>query len=117
MKSYFRLNGFPGSLGSQTVAAWTILASRAIAGAANKEETTSVAPISPNFIIMGFSPLCRVTRLVFATPDTFGARANNAIRVLFQFVAQPAQIAMMATQTQVGAAGFSFPVIAGRQRE
>ena len=65
----------------------------------------------------GLLPLCRVTRLVFATPDKFGARANNAIQFLFQFAAQPAQIAVMAAQTQVGAAGFSFPVIAGRQRE
>jgi hypothetical protein len=65
----------------------------------------------------GLLPLCRVTRLVFATPDRFSARANNAIRFLFQFAAQPAQIAVMAAQTQAGAAGFSFPVIAGRQRE
>jgi hypothetical protein len=65
----------------------------------------------------GLLPLCRVTRLVFATPDRFGARANYAIRFLFQFAAQPAQIAVMAAQTQVGAAGFSFPGISGRHRE
>ena len=57
----------------------------------------------------GLLPLCRVTRLVFATPDTFGTGANNAIRFLFQFAAQPAQIAVMAAQTQIVAAGISHP--------
>ena len=57
----------------------------------------------------GLLSLCRVTRLVFATPARFGARTNNAIQSLFQFAAQPAQIAVIATPTQVAAAGISHP--------
>jgi hypothetical protein len=57
----------------------------------------------------GLLPFAVVTRLVFATPNTSSARANNAFRFLFQFASQPAQIAVMAPQTQVATAGISHP--------
>jgi hypothetical protein len=57
----------------------------------------------------GLLPFAVVTLLVFATPDTSSARANNAFGLLFQFASQPAQIAVMAPQTQVATAGISHP--------
>src|SRR5580692_533855 len=51
--SYFLLNGFPGSLGSQTVtgAGWLVFAFVAITGPASKEETTSAVPRSQSFVM------------------------------------------------------------------
>jgi len=54
----------------------------------------------------GLLPFAVSRVLIFATPDTFGARANNAIRFLFQFAAQLAQIAVMTMQTQIAAQVF-----------
>jgi len=76
MKSAVRLNGFPGSLGSQTVAAWMALAFLAITGAANNQETTSAAPTSPNFIIMGCSPFA-VSRVLCSQRSTDSAPART----------------------------------------
>jgi hypothetical protein len=57
----------------------------------------------------GFLPFA-VSRVLFSQRPTHSAPcANNAIRFLFQFAAQPAQIAVMATQAQIAAAGISHP--------